>query len=48
MVSDGITRPQLWWLTTFPGLALLSYVIGINLYGEVIETLAPSAAKVKP
>src|SRR5262249_50076349 len=36
MVSDGITRPQDWWLTTFPGIALVSYVIGINLYGEVL------------
>jgi peptide/nickel transport system permease protein len=48
MVSDGITRPQLWWLTTFPGLALLSYVIGINLYGEVLETATPAAKKAKP
>jgi peptide/nickel transport system permease protein len=47
MVSDGITRPQLWWLTTFPGLALVSYVIGINLYGEVLESVTPGAKEAK-
>jgi hypothetical protein len=48
MVSDGITRPGLWWLTTFPGLALLTYVIGINLYGEVLESGSGSARRQKP
>lgn len=38
MVSEGIQRPDLWWLTTFPGLALVSYVVAINLYSEVLET----------
>jgi peptide/nickel transport system permease protein len=47
MVSDGITRPGLWWLTTFPGLALLTYVIGINLYGEVLESGSGSARRQK-
>ena len=47
MVSDGITRPGDWWLTTFPGLALLTYVIGINLYGEVLESGSGSVRRQK-
>ncbi len=43
MVSDG-TRylPDSWWLTVFPGLAILIAVFGFNLIGDVLrEVLEP-------
>lgn len=43
MVSDG-TRylPDSWWLTIFPGLAILIAVFGFNLIGDVLrEVLEP-------
>lgn len=43
MVSDG-TRylPDSWWLTVFPGIAILVAVFGFNLIGDVLrEVLEP-------
>lgn len=43
MVSDG-TRylPDSWWLTVFPGIAILIAVFGFNLIGDVLrEVLDP-------
>ena len=37
MVSLATLYPGDWWMSAFPGLALVSFVIGINLYGEVLE-----------
>jgi peptide/nickel transport system permease protein len=37
MVSLAVQYPNDWWMGVFPGLALLSFVVGVNLYGEVIE-----------
>lgn len=37
MVSLGTEYPGQWWMSAFPGLALVSFAIGINLYGEVLE-----------
>lgn len=37
MVSLAVLYPGSWWMSAFPGLALLSFVVGINLYGEVLE-----------
>lgn len=37
MVSLGIQYPTEWWISVFPGLALITFVIGLNLYGEVLE-----------
>lgn len=40
MVSSAIQYPQDWWIGVFPGIALISFVIGINLYGEIVESRA--------
>jgi peptide/nickel transport system permease protein len=37
MVSLATLYPGDWWMSAFPGLALVSFVIGLNLYGEVLE-----------
>lgn len=37
MVSLAVQYPGDWWMSVFPGLALVSFVIGINLFGEVLE-----------
>lgn len=37
MVSLGTEYPGDWWMSAFPGLALITFVVGINLYGEVLE-----------
>ena len=37
MVALAVQYPGDWWMSAFPGLALVSFVIGINLYGEVLE-----------
>jgi peptide/nickel transport system permease protein len=40
MVSLAIHYPQDWWMGVFPGIALISFVMGINLYGEIVERRA--------
>jgi peptide/nickel transport system permease protein len=37
MVSLGLQYPTEWWISVFPGVALISFVVGLNLYGEVLE-----------
>jgi peptide/nickel transport system permease protein len=37
MVSLATLYPGDWWMSAFPGIALVSFVIGLNLYGEVLE-----------
>jgi peptide/nickel transport system permease protein len=37
MVSSGVQMPEAWWTSLFPGLALVSFVIAVNLYGQVFE-----------
>jgi peptide/nickel transport system permease protein len=37
MVSAGMQTPEAWWTSLFPGLALVSFVVAINLYGQVFE-----------
>ena len=35
-------RPTAWWLATFPGLAILVTVLGVNLFGDGLrDTLDP-------
>ncbi len=46
MLADGrVYLSSAWWLATFPGLAILSTVLGINLVGDWLrETLDPKVA----
>jgi ABC-type dipeptide/oligopeptide/nickel transport system permease subunit len=37
MVADGAHLLDQWWLATFPGLAILSVVMGFNLIGDAIR-----------
>ncbi len=40
MVADGATYlPDSWWLTVFPGLAILIAVFGFNLVGDALREL---------
>jgi len=40
MVSDGRTRlVQAWWISTFPGLAILLVVLGFNLLGDGLRDI---------
>ncbi len=42
MISTGRYQFYSWWLTTFPGLAILSVVLGYNFFGEgVRDTFDP-------
>jgi peptide/nickel transport system permease protein len=43
MLADGrVYLSTAWWLTTFPGLAILITVLGINLFGDGLrDTLDP-------
>lgn len=35
MVADGAKyMPDLWWISVFPGLAILAIVLGFNLFGD--------------
>ncbi len=46
MLADGrVYLSRAWWLATFPGLAILMTVLGINLVGDWLrETLDPKLA----
>ncbi len=45
MISAGRYKFFSWWLTTFPGLAILSVVLGYNFFGEgVREAFDPRKA----
>jgi peptide/nickel transport system permease protein len=37
MISAGRYQFYSWWLTTFPGLAILSVVLGYNFFGEGVR-----------
>jgi peptide/nickel transport system permease protein len=43
MLADGrVYLSTAWWLVTFPGLAILVTVLGINLFGDGLrDTLDP-------
>jgi peptide/nickel transport system permease protein len=43
MLADGrVYISTAWWLATFPGLAILVTVLGINLFGDGLrDTLDP-------
>jgi peptide/nickel transport system permease protein len=43
MVSLATQYPGDWWMSAFPGFALISFVVGINLYGEVLERASERA-----
>jgi peptide/nickel transport system permease protein len=34
MISSGAANFQAWWLGTFPGLAVLTVVLGFNFLGD--------------
>lgn len=37
MISEGRELVEQWWVATFPGLAILSIVIGFNFFGDGIR-----------
>jgi peptide/nickel transport system permease protein len=39
MVAQGATLLDRWWLATFPGLAILAIVLGLNFIGDAIRDL---------
>jgi peptide/nickel transport system permease protein len=40
MVAEGASyMPDSWWLTVFPGLAILFAVFGFNLVGDALREL---------
>jgi peptide/nickel transport system permease protein len=40
MVSDGTTYlPDGWWVSIFPGLAILVVVMGFNMIGDGLRDL---------
>jgi len=38
--SDGIDYFDQWWLSTFPGLAILTVVMALNFIGDGLRDLA--------
>ncbi len=46
MVADGAKYlPDSWWLTVFPGLAILVAVLGFNLLGDGLRETAESSSE---
>lgn len=39
MVADGTTAFQFWWVSTFPGLAILTVAMGFNFIGDALRDL---------
>jgi peptide/nickel transport system permease protein len=40
MVSDGYKyMPELWWISIFPGLAIVFTILGFNLLGDGIRDM---------
>lgn len=39
MVADGTTAFQYWWVSTFPGLGILSVAMGFNFIGDALRDL---------
>jgi peptide/nickel transport system permease protein len=45
MVSDGQVLIEQWWVSTFPGLAIFSVVVGFNFLGDALrDWLDPRAS----
>ena len=47
MVSDGIDRYDQWWLSTFPGLAILTVVMALNFIGDGLRDLSDPRTRKK-
>lgn len=46
MVSDGAAILDRWWVATFPGLAILTVVLALNLIGDTLrDTVDPQVSK---
>jgi peptide/nickel transport system permease protein len=46
MVSEGQVLIEQWWVSTFPGLAIFSVVVGFNFLGDALrDWLDPRAAR---
>ena len=39
MIAAGQTKFEYWWVATFPGLAILSVVLGFNFLGDGLQDL---------
>jgi peptide/nickel transport system permease protein len=37
MIAAGQRKFQYWWAATFPGLAILSVVLGFNFLGDGLQ-----------
>jgi peptide/nickel transport system permease protein len=45
MVADGYRYlPELWWMTIFPGLAIVLTILGFNFLGDGIRDMLASEA----
>lgn len=43
MVADGVGyMPQLWWMTVFPSLGIILFILGFNLLGDGVRDLLSS------
>jgi len=48
LVADGQNNPQKWWLTVFPGLAIVAIVLCINFIGDGLrDALDPQQRRVR-
>jgi peptide/nickel transport system permease protein len=48
LISDGQSYPQQWWLTVFPGLAIVLIVLCINFIGDGLrDALDPQQRRVR-
>lgn len=46
MVSDGVAQFSSWWISLFPGLAILTIVAGVNLIGDALrDSLDPHTSQ---
>jgi len=46
MVSEGQVLVEQWWVSTFPGLAIFSVVVGFNFLGDALrDWLDPRARR---
>lgn len=39
MIAAGQAKFEYWWVATFPGLAILSVVLGFNFLGDGLQDL---------
>lgn len=45
-VSEGVHNFSAWWISLYPGLAILTVVVAFNLFGDALrDSLDPSTAK---